>query len=257
MIDFTGELGKYRLIKTEDGSTTIWSEFFNENCHSLAGAKEETLYNYIEGCKILKKSEKEILNILEIGHGPGVGVLETFKYLDQINPKGKIHFVSTEIDSALVEWTIKNTNNHFSNFPNYIELKKIETPKLTYYEAKRAKKTLTILLGDAEQTLKRFDEIFNIKFNAVYQDAFSPKNNSTLWSIKWFELLKSICSNDTILSTYSSATNVREALIESGWCVHNRKGFQNKRTSTIATLVGKSDNSVLEKIKKRGHICLK
>ena len=52
MKQFNGILGSYKVLRTSDGSETLWSEYFNENCHSLAGAKEETLYNSIEGTNL-------------------------------------------------------------------------------------------------------------------------------------------------------------------------------------------------------------
>ena len=103
-IKFTGSLGDYRWEETDDGSLTLFSEFFNENCHSTSGAREETLYNYIQGCNIdhfIK--ENSSLHIFELGLGTGLGLKTTLDHLYKSAPSTQIEFLFTgsEIDKEL------------------------------------------------------------------------------------------------------------------------------------------------------------
>jgi tRNA U34 5-methylaminomethyl-2-thiouridine-forming methyltransferase MnmC len=68
----------HRFVETEDGSWTLFSEAFQEACHSTTGARAETLLHYIQGCRILEKAKiHSPLVVLEIGFGLGIGLLTT------------------------------------------------------------------------------------------------------------------------------------------------------------------------------------
>ena len=58
-------------------ATPLFSEAFNEACHSLDGAWDETLFNYLHGCDVPEKAQQkgeETLSVLEVGFGQGVGL---------------------------------------------------------------------------------------------------------------------------------------------------------------------------------------
>ena len=50
---------------------------------------------------------------------------------------------------------------------------------------------------------------------------------------------------------------IRKAMIKAGWKILNRAGFGDKKTSTIATLLGESNKDVLKKLAqtKAGPLC--
>jgi len=92
----------HSLVETADGSFTLFSEFFQEACHSTNGAYDETVLHYVEGTKILDKIHLyDPLVILEVGFGLGIGFLTTLKKLPL---QRKWHFISMELDKALLEW---------------------------------------------------------------------------------------------------------------------------------------------------------
>ncbi len=243
---FSGELGEYQIIETEDGSKTLHSEAFNEACHSLSGAVEETLYNYVKGCKIAEKLSVGNLLCFEVGFGLGTGYKTTVEYLSQLNLDNKLTFVSTELDPKLVEFA-KNENPISVDipYPDFNSLKYRETPLAHFYGELNGNK-LIVLIGDARETVKKAStEGLLSEIGAIYQDPFSPKKNPTLWTVEWFEDLAKLSSKEVILSTYSSSNSIRKSMIKAGFRVHNRKGFGTKRTATIAMLQGKSDSEVL------------
>ncbi|TNF26298.1 MAG: hypothetical protein EP319_14225 [Deltaproteobacteria bacterium] len=243
---FTGDLGKYQILETEDGSKTLHSEAFNEACHSLSGAVEETLYNYVEGCEILEKLIKNDLTCLEVGFGLGTGYKTTVEYLAQIKPTNKLTFISTELDAKLVEYaTIENKIEKDLPYPDFSSMELRREP-VEHYIAEKESHKLIILIGDARQTvLKAYESNLVAGVGAIYQDPFSPKKNPALWTVEWFELLAKVSSEDVTLSTYSSSNSIRKSLIQAGWKVFNRIGFGTKRTATKARLIGESDEEVL------------
>ena len=111
MTEFKGNLGNYKIIKTDDNTETVWSEYFDEACHNLSGAYAETLHNYIQGCNIPDLISMELtFAVLDVGFGVGVGLLAL---LDQIkeskNNNNLINYYSIELDETLLLWSLKST----------------------------------------------------------------------------------------------------------------------------------------------------
>lgn len=224
------QLNNHNIVQTEDGSVTLWSKKFDEHCHSLVGAKSETVFNYLEGCNIPAKIQnKELINILEVGFGAGIGLQTTFELMTKQSWPTKLFFCSLELDKELIEWS-KQNSCPFLKDGNYHKKDELE-----YFEIHNDKFHILILLGDARNTLPKAKQLDLLPlFNAVYQDAFSPKTNPELWTTEWFSQVKNCCSKDAILSTYSSATITKDSLTEAGWSFEKVKGFGKKRFSLRA-----------------------
>jgi len=221
----------HALVATGDGTFTLFSEAYQEACHSTTGAKTETILHYVEGCKILEKIEKvQPLIILEVGFGLGIGFETT---LEKIPSDKKFHFISLEIDRNLLEW-YRETHPQFNLEWNGNLLH----TKNDQYE-------LTIIQGDARTALPEYLKSHAIQWHAIYQDAFSPKRNPVLWTKEWFTLLKAHSHEDVILSTYSASSSIRKSLHETGWGVLKGEKFGPKRTSTRATLKDATDPEIL------------
>lgn len=225
----------HQKIETEDGSWTLFSEAFQEACHSTSGAKEETLLHYIKGCKILERINTfEPMNILEVGFGLGIGFLMTYESLPR-NKKWK--FVSLEIDRNLLEWFKDQNSQH-----DFLKLLSWDGNIL---KAQNEFIDLEILQGNARVELPKFLIERDLKWHAIYQDAFSPKRNPVLWTKEWFNLLKENSHPDVILSTYSASNSIRKSLHETNWGVQKGDKFGHKRTSTRAYLSMPSDPELL------------
>ena len=223
----------HQIIATEDGSTTLFSERFQENCHSNAGARAETLLHYVQGCQV---DRKQNILILEVGFGLGLGFLTTLESL-----KDNFQFVSLEIDKELVEWFRLEHKNH----PLLKELAWISPERL---ELITPTLSLKILIGDARVTLKNYIKENSPKWDAIYQDAFSLKKNPTLWTQEWFELLKKYSAPEALMSTYSSSASVQKAMLAAGWVLQKGAGFGKKRSSTRASLTGVTNSGILEQL---------
>lgn len=247
---FTGKLGDYEIINTDDGTVTVHSAYFNENCHSTAGAYEETIYNYIEGCEVenfLKNNET--VNILEIGFGVAVGaecLLD--KFLGKT--EAQVNFVSTEIDQDFAKWALEQSS-FAKKYSSKFESFSLSEERISFHISNFH---FVILLGDARKTLPNLKDY---KFHCIFQDAFSPKKNPTLWTVEWFKLMNDLSTPNVILSTYSSHMSIRAALFLAGFLVETRKGFGLKRTCTRATRQEyKKLTPVMEEIKKVSHQAL-
>lgn len=230
------KLENYEFIQTSDGSFTAHSKIYGETCHSSFGARSETIKHYIEGCEISKACKQfECVNILEVGLGIGVGLFETLK----VTKDHPTFFVTLEIDEELVKHVIE------SNQILKLTKKIIDENDFKIYELKNKNLTVHILVGDARFTLERYLLQNPITFHAIYQDAFSPKKNATLWTKEWFELLYKYAHQQCIMSTYSSSSSIRKAMVKACWKLHPGDKFGKKRSSTRAKVIGDSDAEIL------------
>lgn len=233
----------YKIIKTNDGSYTYFSKRFAESCHSLSGAKEETLTHYVKGCKVSQKAlEKPLTTILEVGFGTGLGFLTT----KNLFKSSKCTFISLEIDIELI-----------SLFEDKYKI--ILEQRDQVYTHKSEKIDLIIFLGNARNTIqdvKQYLHTNQLSLDCIYQDAFSPKKNSLLWTKEWFSTLRELSNNDCIMSTYSSASSVRKSMIEAGWNLYEGEAFGTKKSSTRARINGATENSILEKLDRSSALIL-
>ncbi|MCK5884490.1 MAG: hypothetical protein KAG61_12440 [Bacteriovoracaceae bacterium] len=248
---FQGRLGAYKVIYTEDQTPTLWSEYFDENCHSLSGAVAETIFNYIEPTKVIERATSSAnFTILEVGFGLGTGVNTTLEALDHIEG-ARVKIISLELDPKLVEWAMKNNTPKFTKMPSLSDLKLVDLDGITSYQTATEWGEIIIPIGNARETVLKLAQLGIAKnIHAIYQDAFSPKKNPILWTVEWFEALKSVSHPSAILSTYSASSSVKKALCCAGWIPEHRKGFKGKRQSISATLSGKMSQDMQDHLSR-------
>lgn len=232
---------RYKWVETSDGSLTLYSESFQENCHSLSGARAETLFHYIEGCHVVELYGKlDHFTLLEVGLGTGMGLILTLETLQKLTAK-KTNLISTEIDKTLVEFLIANPPHEFFNHLKF---------ENDYYHAHYQGLEIYILVGDARKTVPKFFKEKNLKVDVIYQDAFSPRKNPDLWTVEWFKDLKQISNNHARMSTYSASSSIRKSMIEAEWILQRGLVFGTKRDSTRAGLIGTTEAEILERLSR-------
>lgn len=254
-------LKNHELIITEDGSQSAFSKTYGENFHNTSGAASETKSHYIDGCRIIERAGmlergEDPFSILEVGLGLGVGIEQTFLALQEsgLLEDTKVAFTSLEIDEELILY-LERVN------PLFKDLEKIsfgEDSQFSIFKKELGNFSINIILGDARLSLPEASKSFKSakRFDAIYQDAFSPKRNSSLWTTEWFALLASLSNRDCIMSTYSSSSSIRKAMIAAGWNVRKGVKFGKKRSSTRAYLQGESDEDILTHLERSPAITL-
>ena len=214
------------LVLCEDGSNTLFSKEFNEPYHSTKdGALHESLEKHVKPAFSIKK-EYDSLTILDICFGLGYNTFATLYYIKANNLKTKLHILSPEFDEGLVR-----SLSTFS-FPSEFDILKPIIDAISqnlYYEDEQFK--VEILLGDARESVPKIEE----KIDVIYQDAFSPAHNPLLWTKEFFADMAKIATEDSILTTYSTAASVRLGLYENGFYIFIHRA-ELMRYSTIASL---------------------
>ncbi len=221
---------KHYPIETSDGSMTLFSEAFQEACHSSNGARAETLHHYIEGCRVVERSELySPFEVLEVGLGLGTGLLTT---LEMFPPLQHLRYLSLELDRDLMNWFQEEHQELGLSWDGDV------------LQGHCGNAQIAILCGDARSTLPTYLQTIPYSFHAIYQDAFSPRRNPSLWTVEWFRLLREASHPSVILSTYSASTSVRKGLEAAGWGVLKGGPFGDKRASTRAVLDRPTDPEI-------------
>lgn len=198
------------LIKTEDGSNTLYSKKFNQHYHNIKdGALNESLSKHIIPALSYQK-QKHTLHILDICFGIGYNTLTTLYYIKKQNLNIKVHIYSPEFDRDLIHFVKAfKYPNEFDSFKDIVN----DLSNKLYYSSENI--NIEIYNGDAREYLDKLKQK-DIKIDIVYQDAFSKDVNKALWTKEYFLQIKDILSDDSIITTYSIATPVRLSMWENG-----------------------------------------
>jgi chorismate dehydratase len=242
--EFKGKLGLYKLIKTDDNTETVWSEYFSEACHNLSGARDETYHNYIHGCHLPDFFNlNQPLHILDVGFGVGMGLACLIEFVETNSfATTPIHYTSIELDDSFALWTL-------DKYLPELKLLKNNLHDLEYLRGTYKNININIFLGDGRITLPcAFDKKLLPKFNIIFQDPFSPKKNPTLWTVEWFKFLKQSSLENIRLATYSASVSIRKSMVAAGWVIENHRGFGNKKSMTQASLSGSIKSELLEQL---------
>jgi len=216
-----------RVVKTDDGSHTLFSEQFNAHYHSLKGALQESQHIFIDnGYNHINRNE---VHILEIGLGTGLNA--TLTATNAVSTKRTTHYTGIELyppplsilsqlnyGSILSPESIKNwekiTNSEWNTenqINDFFTLKKIQD----------------------DFTHSELDCLYDL----VYFDAFAPDDQPEMWSEANFEKLFKHTKLGGILLTYCSKGIVKKALRKAGFKVERLAGPAGKRHILRATHV--------------------
>jgi tRNA U34 5-methylaminomethyl-2-thiouridine-forming methyltransferase MnmC len=212
-----------QVIKTKDGSNSLFLPDLNETYHSKFGAKTESEHVFIKsGYQFMNKSE---LRIFEVGFGTGLNMLLTLsannndtkkvyyesiekyplskeillKYMDFLSQDEKTLFV--EIHQT--DWEVINHINQFFTY------KKIKGDLLSYHT--------------------------DNQFDIIYFDAFAPNKQPQLWTNEIFKKMYDFLNDGGILVTYSAKGSVRRTMETVGFTVERLPGPPGKREMLRAT----------------------
>lgn len=207
-----------KLLLTEDGSHTIYSEQFDEIYHSRHGALTESQHVFIQNG--LASVQASTLHIFEAGFGTGLNALLTWIYAGQHGLK--IHY--TGIELYPVSDSILGDINLAGLFPGHEE------------------KFVWLHKSAWDQPVRLSDNFILHKINSslagaslptgqdiVYFDAFSPDKQPDLWSADVFRSIYTSLNAGGILVTYCSKGYVRRNMQEAGFIIEKLAGPPGKR----------------------------
>ncbi len=213
------------ILKTADGSHTLFSKKFNEAYHSRHGSLQESNHVFIESGLnyfIQHNPLQKPISILEIGFGTGLNALLTMLYAEKNNVKIDYRTVEAfPVDIAVVKQL------------NYTELLGFEYcygPYHTLHLCKwEEKHQVTPFFAFQKNKGEVQSSDLGQKHNIIYFDAFAPTHQPDLWTTEVFSKIYYSMSENGILVTYCSKSTAQQAMREAGFFIEKPVGPWGKR----------------------------
>lgn len=211
-----------KVIKTADGSNTLYHQQYNEIYHSRHGAYQESMHVFIEaGLKHVKTAfnAEKTMHILEVGFGTGLNCILSF-----IHKTKALNY--TGLDTLPIPWStiqqlqydvlpdVKNYASLYQQIMEHAWDKKLSLEN---------KGCLTKIAASV------FDIDFKNSFHLIYFDAFAPNTQPLMWEIPLFEKLFIALKEGGCLVTYCAKGQVRRNMIQAGFQVERIPGPAGKR----------------------------
>ena len=209
----------HELIKTSDGSTSLYIPQLDETYHSVHGALQETQHVFIKNG--LQLFEHQSISILEIGFGTGLNALVTYKEhkVLQLN----IHYETVE--AYPISWEEASQMN-FSEV-----LSPTLSPIFEQMHCCPWDETVALSpIFSFKKRLQRFETINDVdSFDLIYFDAFGAQVQPELWQEAIFQQMYTALKRGGYLVTYAAKGSVRRAMQACGFIVERLPGPPMKR----------------------------
>jgi tRNA U34 5-methylaminomethyl-2-thiouridine-forming methyltransferase MnmC len=228
-----------KIHETKDGSSTLYSDEFEQFYHNPNGAASESIYVFFETSGLIKHIESaDSLTILEVGFGTGLNVLLLADIMKRRDIKIPVTFWSVEA------FPVTGKTAAGFNFTDHLEYPELnECLPQIFDQIKPGLNTLNVF-QDIPLTLNLFYGKFekfkpeNIQADFIFHDPFSPEVNEELWDDHTFKKLANFSNSEVVLATYCAASKARGAMCAAGWNVAKTRGALGKREMTLASLSG-------------------
>ncbi|GET21318.1 tRNA (5-methylaminomethyl-2-thiouridine)(34)-methyltransferase MnmD [Prolixibacter denitrificans] len=210
-----------KILKTEDGSHTLYVPDMDEHYHSIHGAKQESMHVFIDAG--LNMHSGKNLTIFEVGFGTGLNAFLTA--VESKRQQRNIKYYTIEkFPLQEQEWQKLNPEPASENEENklFAQLHNCQWEKLNKINA-------TFQLQKIEGDLTSFNFQALPQFDLVYFDAFAPDKQPKLWSPEIFAAIFAHMTKDGILVTYSAKGAVRRTMQSAGFQVERIPGPPGKR----------------------------
>lgn len=235
----------FEWVKTRDGSWTLRPLHPGaEWMHSLAGAYAESQYIYGEALRYsLKEFVKnpnhsnqtfEILSVgLGLAYGEWIASLECLK----AGVKYKIHSFESEPKLKMKFTSEFQKSNPFSYLQDVFDA---DYPEPLWQQAlldlnPNLDSRSSVLYLHGALSAQTFDQV-ELKADIIFYDAYSAKTQSELWHPDFLNsfLKKYSKYPQCTFSTYACTSSLKKILLDEGFKITKKKGFANKRESTLA-----------------------
>ncbi len=207
------------LIKTADGSHTLFVPELNEHYHSVHGAIQESDHIFIRNG--LEFSRADPVYIFEVGFGTGLNALLTVLKSQEL--KRKIFYVSLE------KYPLEQEIINKLNYPDFVGV----AGKHLFELIHMAPWNGTTVISENFSIRKISGDLITValegKYDLIYFDAFGPDKQPEMWTSEMLGKIAEVTKRKGLLMTYSAKGEVRRNLTENGFKVTLLPGPPGKR----------------------------
>lgn len=211
-----------KIIKTSDGSHSLYLEDLDESYHSVHGAMNESNHVFIKNGLSHVAQNKTDISIFEMGFGTGLNALVTRDYA--LHNKLKIRY--TSIEKHPLELDLCQSLNYYkiiksSNLKSFYE--SLHLGEWGSFAEIDERFFLLKIKGDIE-----FVNL-NEKYDLIYFDAFGPRVQLDMWTVEIFQKLYNALNSNGVFVTYCAKGQVRRDLERVGFKMERLPGPPRKR----------------------------
>lgn len=211
---------KLDIIKSADGSHTLYREDIDETYHSTHGAINEALHVFIQNG--LLRVDKTSIDVFEVGFGTGLNALSTLAQ----QQKDGVEVNYTGLEAFPISKELADQVN-YCDFEPFKELKG-DFIKLHEVEWGRAQKiTSGFYLTKIEDSLQSYKP--EQQFDIIFYDAFGPRAQGEMWEKEVLEKAVNLLKDGGVFVTYCAKGQVRRDLISLGVEMKRIPGPPGKR----------------------------
>ena len=214
----------HQLIKSEDGSHTIYVPELKETYHSVHGAMQESKHVFIKnGLEEAAKKTKKLM-VFEVGFGTGLNALLTLQKAQEMGLT--IYYITLE-PHPLPEQIVNELN-----YPSFFELP-LQEAFFTMHQV--AFNELAELQSDFrfikyKTTLQDFHS--ELETDLVYFDAFAPNKQPEVWAYANLQKVYGLLKPGGILVSYCANGPFKRDLMALGMQVEALLGPPGKKEMT-------------------------
>ena len=217
---------KKEIVKTSDGSNTLFVPELDETYHSTHGALQESLHVFIrEGLQF--RAELKEVSILEVGFGTGLNALLTF--IEAANTNKEIQY--TSLEAFPLDWEVVERLN-------YMDLVQSEAPAESFKKMHtcdwESYSEISSCFCLRKLKVKLQEVRFENEFDLIYFDAFAPRVQPDLWTEEIFASMYKALKPKGVLVTYCAKGTVKRALKAVGFELQSIPGPPGKREMSRA-----------------------
>jgi tRNA U34 5-methylaminomethyl-2-thiouridine-forming methyltransferase MnmC len=213
---------KHNLVKTADGSYTLYVPELDEHYHSVHGALQEAQHVFIQhGLEPFKASSS--LRVLEMGLGTALNAYLSYQWAR----KNNIALWYSGVEAYPVEGEVVAICLQEIGVKQVQELRFFS--ELVYGSTQE-------LDGFTLEPIHAFwaDIDFSEAYDVVFYDAFGPRAQEEMWTLRNFEIAYNALKKGGLMTTYCAKGQVKRDLKSVGFTVESRPGPPGKREMTVA-----------------------
>ena len=223
----------------DDG--TPYSPLYGDIYHSAVGALAQARYVFLQGNGLPERWQgRRTFTVLETGFGIGINFLTTWAAWRGDSARCEhLHFVSIEkhpfsADDLRRAYAATVDDEAVATLADLLLTAwPTLSPGMHSLEFEGGSITLTLAFGDAADVLPAL----RLHADAFYLDGFAPAKNPELWSPSIFKSLAGLAGEGATFSTYTSAGDVKRALLQAGVEYRKVPGFGWKRAMLVGRLL--------------------
>jgi len=246
------DVPRFQIVTTSSGAPAVLDRTVGEVMHPVIGATAESERLYVQQSRLRERlaAAGPPLVLFDVGLGAAANALAALRAARELVGGGRrLEVVSFERELGALELAASDEGARQLGLdaPDLRAARALlatgrhEEPRLVW----------RLVPGNLLATLPAE----RAEAELVFWDPFSPRHDGSLWSVAAFTALRRRCADRASLFTYSTATQVRSALLLAGFYVgagdaSGPKGQTTSATTHLADLAQPLDRRWLERLQR-------